>query len=142
MQQMQPNRPRFLHHPYGSPIRYRHYSAKNKGKFREKQRLGLCFACKERLTPATLIKITIRTPNQSYHFLAVVSWCYRSTDGYEAGVNFLREDDAFRARMAEQVCHIEDYRVRVKKEEGRELTSEAAAKEWIGRYAASFPDMG
>ncbi len=102
----------------------------------------MCFACKERLVPMTLIKITIQAGNQSCHFLAIVSWCHRITDGYEAGVNFLDKDDIFRVRMAEQVCYIEDYRARVKEEEGRELTREAAALEWVTRFAENFPISG
>jgi len=40
--------------------------------------------------------------------------------------------------MIEQLCHIERYRWKVQKEEGRLLTSEEAAVEWISRYAGVF----
>ena len=45
----------------------------------------------------------------------------------------------FRARMVEQVCHIEQYRHEILKNEGRKLSSEAAALEWIQKYAPLFP---
>jgi hypothetical protein len=57
-------------------------------------------------------------------------------------VTFLDADDAFLARMVEQVCHIEDYRKSVQRLEGRALSPEAAALEWIAHHAAQFPDIG
>jgi hypothetical protein len=42
-------------------------------------------------------------------------------------------------RMCEQVCHIENYRNEVKAAEGRELTPEQAAVEWVSKFAARFP---
>ena len=57
------------------------------------------------------------------------------------GVEFLDRDDSFRARMVEQVCHIEQYKRQVLETEGRVLNGEQAAKEWIRRYAASFPNL-
>ena len=50
--------------------------------------------------------------------------------------------DAFLARMVEQICHIEDYRQSVCRVEGRRLSAEEAAVEWIAQYAAQFPDIG
>ena len=40
--------------------------------------------------------------------------------------------------MVEQVCQIEHYRQAVLRQEGRALDGEAAAPEWIARYAADF----
>jgi hypothetical protein len=57
---------------------------------------------------------------------------------YEIGVAFEDSLDAFRIRMVEQVCQIERYRLSVLGCEGRELTTEEAAREWIARYADQF----
>jgi hypothetical protein len=54
-------------------------------------------------------------------------------------VTFLDAEVAFLARMVEQVCHIEDYRQSVSRIEGRQLSAEEAATEWIDRYARDFP---
>ena len=43
--------------------------------------------------------------------------------------------------MIEQVCYIENYRRKVKEEQGRELDSKQAAMEWIARNASDFPDQ-
>lgn len=70
-----------------------------------------------------------------------VVWCRKVEDGYEVGVEFIDLDEAFRARMVEQICHIEAYRKKVYKEGGRRLSSEEAAAEWIRKYAGEFPQM-
>ena len=54
------------------------------------------------------------------------------------GMRFLHDNMRFRARLVEQICHIEAYR-EVQKERGRQLTDQQAAREWIGRCANRFP---
>lgn len=71
-----------------------------------------------------------------------VMWCEAdSNGGYEIGVSFLSAEDAYRARMMEQVCHIEQYRREVLQSEGRHLNDRDAAMEWIDRYAPEFPGL-
>jgi hypothetical protein len=41
--------------------------------------------------------------------------------------------------MVEQVCSIERYRRLMESEEGRVLTRDEAAQEWIAKYAGRFP---
>ena len=45
---------------------------------------------------------------------------------------------AFRARMIAQVEQIELYRLAVMREQGRSLSRDQAAREWIARYAGDF----
>ena len=45
---------------------------------------------------------------------------------------------AFRARMDAQCEEIENYRLAVLRDEGRQLNMEQAAIEWIERFAESF----
>lgn len=61
--------------------------------------------------------------------------------GYETGVVFDCPKTAFAVRMIEQVCYIEQYRQQVSVTEGRELTIDSAATEWITQHAASFPEL-
>ena len=68
-----------------------------------------------------------------------VVWCRRTERGYRIGARFADAEDAFRARMVEQLCAIEDYRRRALEREGRHLSAEAAAHEWIERFADDFP---
>jgi PilZ domain len=90
-----------------------------------------------------IIEIGIGCVQPPFSAHARVAWCRpHSLSGYELGVTFLDADDAFRARMVEQLCHIEDYRRSVQRTEGREIDIEEAAQEWIDKYAATFPDIG
>lgn len=69
-----------------------------------------------------------------------VAWCRQIGDGYHAGVQFNEADEAFKARMVAQFCQIEDYRRDMRESEGRLLSSEEAAKEWIIQYAEEFAE--
>lgn len=58
--------------------------------------------------------------------------------GHLVGVQFAVSQDRFYGRRIHQLCHIEEYRLQVGCEEGRELTSEKAAEECIERFSAQF----
>ena len=88
------------------------------------------------------VTIRIRYVQPPFEAHARVAWCQPHGEGYELGVTFLDAEDAFLARMVEQVCHIEDYRQSVRRMEARELSPEEAAQEWISKHAAQFPDIG
>ena len=50
------------------------------------------------------------------------------------GIEHLGPKDKARLDMVEQVSHIEHYRADIKAAEGRELTGEQAAREWIAKH--------
>jgi hypothetical protein len=49
-------------------------------------------------------------------------------------------EELFRLRMESQCDHIKRYRLRVLRETGRLISVEAAAREWIESFAATFDD--
>ena len=102
---------------------------------------GLSFISKNRIKPGSKISITIKFVNPSFISLTIVKWCRKHGDHYNVGVSFCDPEDAYRARMIEQVCHIEHYKRQALEKEGRRLTGEEAAMEWIKRYAAKFPEI-
>jgi hypothetical protein len=103
---------------------------------------GLAFRSHSAFRPAHVVKVRIGCVRPAFETTARVAWC-RACDGeFELGLAFTDPDDAFRARMVEQVCYIEHYRKEVRGTEGRELTTEEAAQEWIERNAARFPGTG
>ncbi|HHH43325.1 MAG TPA: hypothetical protein ENK49_04235 [Gammaproteobacteria bacterium] len=57
------------------------------------------------------------------------------------GVAFVEPGDLYRARMVEQICHIEHYRAKVLASEGRRLGAEQAAREWIQKFTLNFPGL-
>jgi hypothetical protein len=69
-----------------------------------------------------------------------VCWCQEKNGHFVLGVKFLDTEDAFRVRMVEQICHIEHYKREVFEKEGRVLSGEQAAMEWIPKYGSVFPN--
>lgn len=103
---------------------------------------GLAFHSDHVLEPGTVVEVIIPCVHPRFESVARVVWCQVMKGGVELGVEFLTAEDAFRARMVEQVCHIEQYKKEVFESEGRQLTSGEAAREWIGKYSAQFPNLG
>ena len=101
---------------------------------------GLAVHAERPVPPGALIEVRIPYVQPAFEARARVAWCHPGAEGgHELGVAFLDAEDAFLARMVEQVCHIQDYRAQVAREEGRQLSADDAAREWIARFAASFP---
>ena len=94
------------------------------------------------MTPGGVVEVRIPSVRPPFAARARVVWCRPGAHGFELGVAFLDAADAFRARMVEQVCHIEAYRQAVYRQEGRDLSGREAAAEWIAKHAADFADIG
>lgn len=101
---------------------------------------GLAFNAKTALTPGTTIRIRIPLVQPVFQAVGKVTWCHPQDTDFEIGIQFLDESDTFRARMVEQICHIEQYKQEIFEKDGRRLTGEQAAIEWIEKYAQEFPD--
>ena len=102
---------------------------------------GLRFLSHVQLEPGYPVSLRIPVADQEFTADAVVAWCRRSGEGFEVGVRFGDVEDQFCMRMVQQLCHIEAYRREVEREEGRHLSSEQAAREWVDLFAADFPSM-
>lgn len=133
----------FIRHPSDIPIECK----MDKGLAAWGQRLrnvsfgGVAFASKRPMTLGAEIIIRIPGVEPAFEVKGQVAWCRREQGEYTVGVQFLDQDDSFRARMVEQVCHIEHYKTQVQEEEGRSLTGEEAAQEWIVKFAKDFPSI-
>ncbi|MEW5926624.1 MAG: PilZ domain-containing protein [Gemmatimonadota bacterium] len=101
---------------------------------------GLAFESEDPLAYGTTLEVRIDQVKPPFEAHARVVHCEPEGDHFCIGVQFLDEGDAFRARMVEQVCSIDRYRQQVREREGRELSSQEAAEEWIRRHASRFPD--
>lgn len=102
---------------------------------------GLAFVSSQALEPMQRVKVSIPALKKDNHLIGTVVWCEKTKNGYEIGLKFEGKREAFRLRMIEQVCHIEHYRKEVESVEGRVLSAEEAAREWISRYAGEFPAL-
>lgn len=102
---------------------------------------GLAFVSAKPLQVLERVRVCIPFLQRGNTLVGNVVWCDRSGNGYEIGIEFEKSRDVFRLRMIEQICHIEHYRKEVLLQEGRELTPQEAASEWITKYASDFPAL-
>jgi hypothetical protein len=102
---------------------------------------GLAFHSSGKYAVGTLLHLTIPISQYPFETDARVTWSREANGKSETGVEFLSQTDAYQARMVEQICHIEAYRQHVRQHEGRELTSNEAAVEWVQQHAARFPKI-
>ncbi len=131
----------FIRHPASIPIEIMAAcdAAPATRRLRDVGHGGLSFKASRGLEPGEMIEVRIAVSNPPTELAAQVVWCQPTHDGYDVGVQFLGGDDAFRARMVEQVCHIRHYRRQVWLDERRLLSNREAALEWISKHAAAFP---
>lgn len=143
MQTHDSSRRRFLRHPADVPVEIAHSRSRH---IRTQSSLnigygGLLLDSQTPLPINQTVRLAIRLTQPPFEECARVAWCKPARKGYEIGVEFMDADSAFRARMVEQICYIESYRLHIKKTQGRELSSKQAAMEWIEKYAGEFPAM-
>jgi len=129
----------YIRHPTDIPIEVRLHRANEVCPMRNIGGGGLCFELEHPVPKGSTLHIRIPIRNEPFEADGVVVWCKRQNGHYEVGVRFSEEGSGFAVRMVEQVCHIEHYRRQALELEGRYLSREDAAREWIARYAADFP---
>ena len=100
---------------------------------------GLSFISQATQKPGSLVKIRIPFVQPPFETVAIVKWCNANAGQYEIGVEFFDANDEFKVRMVEQICHIEHYKNEVLIKEGRKLSGQEAALEWIEKFAGDFP---
>ena len=102
---------------------------------------GLSFVSPRELAVHQKVRVCIPVIEQDHILEGRVVWCERGRNGYEIGLEFESSSELFRLRMIEQICHIEHYRKEIERHQGRKLSTEEAAKEWISQYAGDFPAL-
>lgn len=100
---------------------------------------GLSFQSHQALEIDKKVRVSVPVLDGDNSVVGTVVWCEPAKNGFEIGLEFESSQEIFRLRMIEQICHIEHYRKEVMLTEGRELSTNEAAKEWISRYAGDFP---
>lgn len=134
-------RRRFIRHPSHMPISFdlRDEGLAREDHLRNVSDGGLCFASPGPLGVGLPIRLTVPVFGERFEVDGTVVWSREVGRGYEIGVAFECKQDRFAIRMVEQLCYIEDYRTQVEREQGRTLTKEQAAREWVAKFAGEFP---
>lgn len=129
----------FIRHPVDVPIQIRPQEdvAIQEISMSDVGEGGVAFYTNVAFKNGAILSIKIAHVTPPFEALCVICWQKEVENIFEVGVRFLDAQSQFRARMVEQVCHIEDYRKK-NEQEGRVLSSEEAAREWIAEYAADF----
>jgi len=100
---------------------------------------GLSFDSPVEFHTNAIVKIKIPSIKPVFKVNAVVQWCRQIKGCFEMGVQFLDQDDAYKVRMVEQVCHISEYRKEKQQVTGRRMSWNNASMEWIEKNGGSFP---
>ncbi len=131
----------YIRHPAEIPIEFQldSPSPNHNETLANISRGGLAFHSHTALTVGAVILIRIMLRQPAFQARARVAWCHTSDAGFDIGVELLDPDDAYRARMVEQLCHIEHYKQMVLHTQGRNLNGQEAALEWIDKFAEQFP---
>ncbi|MCF7857960.1 MAG: PilZ domain-containing protein [Candidatus Cloacimonetes bacterium] len=131
---------KFMRHPSDIPIEYKPEQAADYSRELLKNVChgGLSFNSKTQIEVGTRIHLKIKIRKPDFTATGVVAWYEKKRDHFEIGVCF-DEHTEFGVRMVEQVCQIEHYKKKVLKKEGRFLSGDEAATEWVQKNATKFP---
>ncbi len=134
----------FIRHPSGFPLEYkrRRFWERQAISEVENPKIGIIFESSEYIKPGEIIDITIPLKNKLESFTGRVILVKNIGDEYEIGLWLLYQEDASRARIVEQLCHIELYMQEKKYREGPyNINPDRVASEWITKYASEVPSL-
>ena len=132
---------KYIRHPSDMPLEYElgDIVAHKKEYLNDVSQGGLSFLSSRYIEAGSIIKIQIPIREPMFQADGIVVWCREKNGSYDVGVKFKEFKSEYGLRMVEQVCHIEHYKKEVLEKEGRKMTGEQAAIEWISKYAKDFP---
>lgn len=139
---------KFFRHPVDVPIEVRLSEPGRRTQAPDLRRVldvslgGIAFDFFHALESGAIVALRIPAVRPAFESAARVVWCRPYGNGYRVGAEFLDAHDDFRIRMVEQVCQIESYRRQIRASEQRELSPDEAAREWIEKFAAHYPQTG
>lgn len=131
----------FIRHPVDIPITYRvtHTGSNWKNHIRNISQGGLRFRADTSLEQGCIVHIGIPIRELEFTAVGIIVWCRKINEHFDVGVRFTDENTEFAVRMIEQICHICHYQRQVLEQEGRQLSREEAAVEWMDKFAQDFP---
>ncbi len=132
----------FIHHPSAFPLSYKRLWFDKDKDSDNAQAIGLCFRSEKYLKPGISVEISIPLRGDVQKFRGKVVLVRNMDDHFEIGIWLTHAADVHRARVVEQICHIETYLRTKKHQEGPFVSNERVAEEWVSKYAAAFPSAG
>lgn len=104
---------------------------------------GMQFLTAERIDKGASIDVTIPIGDRIFRLYGWVVWTAVDAKSglLKAGVSFDQPVMAFRAKLAEEVHRIREFRDQTEKKTGRAISEEEAAGIWIEKYAQKFAEL-
>ncbi|MBN2366677.1 MAG: PilZ domain-containing protein [Calditrichaeota bacterium] len=98
---------KFIRHPVEVPIEYK-ISGQEKNLTESTKDIsfgGIRFQTRHYIEPGTLLLLKFPTIHPDVELRAIVVWCNEEKEFEEIGVEFLDENEAYRARTIEEICY-------------------------------------
>ena len=142
---MENEKRQFFRHPIRVPIqlsRVENSAAKN-ARAEDLSQGGLAFFWPEPFAEGTHLQLSIPIEKQLFKIMAHVTHSQRdeSTGLFKTGVRFEDSVSFFRAKLAEEIIQIRQYREKISLLKGQPFSEEEAAKIWIDRNAEDFAKL-
>ena len=138
---------RFIRHPISMPLSYKVIKKSSKEE-QAKERSetinvslgGLLFSGKRPVESGSIVMIKMPFESRVFNIRAKVVRCGKNVETkiYDIAVSFLRTQEAFKAKMIEQIYLIAEYRNLLELQTGKDVSIEEASHKWIKRYSARF----
>lgn len=133
----------FFRHPIQVPLRLKptKNAASSNATSQDLSLGGLNFIWPRKLSRGSLLDITIPVKEKLFELRAKVAYSRedRKTARYFIGVTFVDFPSAFKARLAEEVLEIMEFRKTISRELGHDVSEEEAASQWVRDHAPHFP---
>ena len=134
----------FIHHPAGFPLEFKRVWFEGLRRHSEigHGEVGLIFESEKHLRPGCVLEVTIPMRSETVSFRGKVVLVRHNGHCYEIGLWLRDGADASRARIVEQICHIEAYTQERKYRDGPYcLNHDRIAQEWITENAGTVPTL-
>ena len=135
---------RFYRHPVSVPIQY-HESQSRRFEGSSSVDLsegGICFLAERFLAKGAGVNLKIPVGDTVFEVQGQIAYCSRvaTLNMYRTGVQFSDATSAFRAKLAEQMLKIKEYKKHLE-DEGKNMSEEEAARQWIAKHAKHFSSL-
>jgi len=131
----------FIRHPTDIPLEFSVAGTVEKINIKDVGTGGLCFTSSHQVATGEQIHIIIPICKPEFDAQGIVRWCKPTGSTFLIGVAFQQKEVSFAVRMVEQICHIEDFRSQLNKQQGIDVSREQAAQQWIKQHGHTFPQI-
>jgi c-di-GMP-binding flagellar brake protein YcgR len=140
----------FIRHPLSLPLAYKilkpRLSSARQEQLSKTINLsmgGLLFAAKHPVKTDSIIAIRMPFEDKVFNIKAKVVRCVNNPETrlYDIAASFFRTNEAFKAKMIEQIYLIAEYRDLLNLQLGKEVSLEEASRRWVRKYSKLFKKL-